>query len=106
MQSALFNDKSAALKLIQFFIDNIYSEYIDKIKKAIDNKNGKHLKANSHKLKGSISFFSDLGKELSFKLEQMGERQDFINANEVYEELKKEVEKLISQLKDFINKIP
>ncbi|MBF0398950.1 MAG: DUF3365 domain-containing protein [Desulfobacterales bacterium] len=99
------NNKSMALKLIQIFIDKSYPESIDKIKTAIDNKDGEMLKKTSHRFKGAISYFSDTGQQLAFKLQQMGEQEEFNDAKKVYEELKKEVESLISVLRDFAKKL-
>ncbi|MBF0120077.1 MAG: transporter substrate-binding domain-containing protein [Desulfobacterales bacterium] len=104
MQS-LDNDKSAALKLIQIFINKIYPESIDKIKNAIDNKDAEMLKKTSHYFKGSVGYFSEIGQLLAFKLQQMGKEKDFLCANEIYEDLKKEVDSLIPILRNFAKNI-
>ena len=104
MQS-IADDNSTALELIRIFIDKIYPESIDKIKSAIDNKDGEMLKEISHYFKGSVGYFSKRGYQLAFKLEKMGREQNFVSANEVYEELKNELDSLIPVLRDFAKKI-
>ncbi|MBF0227204.1 MAG: response regulator [Desulfobacterales bacterium] len=94
------NNEVFALKLIESFI-NIYPQSMVEIKNAIENQDAKSLKIASHKFKGSISFFSNAGKELTCQLQEMGHKQNFSNAHEVYEKLKKLVENLIPQLKNF-----
>ncbi|MBF0100009.1 MAG: response regulator [Desulfobacterales bacterium] len=103
--NSLFNHSSLSFEVIEMFIDSTYPETIAGIKNAVDTRNAKMLEIISHNLKGFISSFSDNGKQLAIKLEKMGRKQDFVNANEVYIELKKELDSLIPLLREYSKKI-
>ncbi|MBF0398136.1 MAG: response regulator, partial [Desulfobacterales bacterium] len=97
------NDIGLALNITEIFVNN-YIDIITEVKNAINNNDAEKLEIKSYKLKGEIGYFSDFGRELAFKLQQMGKNKDLLNANDIYEELKKEVETLIPLLKDFVEK--
>ncbi len=96
------NNMTSVLKIINLFINTTCPQYMTDIKYAIDNHDADKLAKSAHKLKGSIGYFSDVGKELAYKLELVGKQNELSTAAKLYDELKTEVDKISPLLIEFI----
>ncbi|MBF0496829.1 MAG: response regulator, partial [Deltaproteobacteria bacterium] len=97
------NNMELAIELITGFCDN-YSKYIDDIHDAIDSGNHEKLHHSAHFLKGTTSMFSaQRTVELARELELMGKNGQMEKAEEVFDQLVKEMELVVMELKKFIS---
>lgn len=105
-------DKSAFLDTFQYFdkpivveiIDIFFNEYperIQKIEKAIREKDFTALKFDAHSMKGVIAnFVAEEPHQLAKELEIKGNEQDSSGLDELFEALKKSTIALMEDLKE------
>ncbi len=104
-------DKTAFLDTFQYFdkpivveiIDIFFSEYperMQKIEKAIQEKDFTALKFDAHSLKGVIAnFVAEEPHQLAKELEMKGAEQDGSGLDELFEAIKKSTQALMDDLK-------
>lgn len=81
-------------------------DYVVNIKKAIESQNASELQLQSHTLKGSAKiFYADRAIEISQALEDLGQNKSFENAQNLYNDLEKEIPLLQQELEDFKRKL-
>ncbi|HBN23030.1 MAG TPA: hypothetical protein DD412_07315 [Holosporales bacterium] len=81
-------------------------EYVVNIKKAIDSQNASELQLQSHTLKGSVKiFYADRAIAISQALENLGQNKSFENAQDLYNDLEKELPLLQQELEEFKKKL-
>ncbi|MBF0525108.1 MAG: response regulator, partial [Deltaproteobacteria bacterium] len=97
------NRLELATELITGFCDN-YAKYIDDIHDAIESDNPEKLYHSAHFFKGTSSMFSaQRTVELARELELMGKNNQLNKSKEVFDQLVKEVEIVVIELKKFIS---
>jgi signal transduction histidine kinase/DNA-binding response OmpR family regulator len=78
-------------------------EIINNIKQALANKDEKELNIQLHTLKGLIAIFKrKSANKFTKNLERIAEENDFEGAENIAEEIEKELQQLVSLLYDFI----
>ena len=91
--------KQRAAKLVDLLVKDS-PEFLERIREAILAKNNAELSSAAHALKGMIRIFTDSGAANTVaKLETMGEISDFADAEDLYEELKTQIQQLGSDLR-------
>ncbi|MBF0508581.1 MAG: response regulator [Deltaproteobacteria bacterium] len=97
------NITELAADLINGFSDN-YSKYLNDIREAIESNDPEKLHHSAHFLKGTSSMLSaQRTVQLARELELMGRNARMDKSNEVFNELVKQVELLVSQLREFVS---
>ena len=95
-------DEEFLKELVEIFINNA-PEHMSEIKEAVNIGNSKALEKSAHKLKGAAANFGkNATTETAFKLETMGKKNNLDGAGEVYDTLVKDIESLMSTLKEFV----
>lgn len=92
-------DEDILLELIsQVFAS--FDKLMESISNAIEKKDGQALKINAHTIKGfASSFYAEPFREMAFKLEQMGAKNNFENTRDLYNQLKSLVDNFLQELK-------
>ncbi|MBF0495848.1 MAG: Hpt domain-containing protein, partial [Deltaproteobacteria bacterium] len=96
------NNPELATELINDFF-GAYSTYLNDIHEAIESNDPEKLYYYAHFLKGTLMNFSAQRTiNLSLELELMGKNRRMDKSNEVFNQLVKEVELLVTELKKVI----
>ena len=100
----LDGDIDLAQEIVDTFLDNA-SEFVERIKKAIDSQDAAELAEGAHALKGAVGNFGR-GKVYftALTIEQLGKQERLDEARQEYERLVRELEELNKTLKDFVKK--
>jgi two-component system sensor histidine kinase/response regulator len=100
--AAANNDQALVEELIEVFIDS-YPSQLDDISRAIDSKDPGQLQMAAHALKGVVSNFgASAAYDLALRLETMGREGTLDGAEEVFDALKKEMNRIEQYLKNNI----
>lgn len=99
----LDHDMDLIKDLVEIYISTI-EERLKEIDISIKTSDYEALRVSAHTLKGSSSnFFANNVVEISAKLEALGKNKTLENTNEIFNQLKNEVELLSKSLQDFIS---
>ncbi len=101
------NDTALFEALLKVFIQN-NSTYISNINAAICTKNSTDLKFYAHQAKsGLASIGATIASQFATKMEDMGEKSDFNNINEIFKVFREELELIEEYIKnkDWINEV-
>lgn len=97
-ENFVYLDKEVVIEIIDIFLSE-YEERLVNIQKNISEKDFAGLKFNAHSLKGVIANFMDPSTiELSRALDEKAKQEEVEGLQELYENLKKETEILVSDL--------
>ncbi|MBF0496772.1 MAG: response regulator [Deltaproteobacteria bacterium] len=97
------NETGLAAELIKCFFDN-YPNYLNDIREAIESDDQKKLHHFAHSLKGGLFNLSALRSgSLALELELMGKNSQLTKSKEVFNQLVKEMERLVRELKEVIS---
>jgi HPt (histidine-containing phosphotransfer) domain-containing protein len=97
-------DEEFFTELVEIFITDT-PEQLSEIKEAVDNSKSRDLERSAHKLKGAVANFGEKAAfETAFQLEMMGRECRLDGADEVYDTLVKEIERLVNALKEFVER--
>lgn len=97
-------DEKIIAKLAGHFQEKV-PELVEDVERAIAEGNSKELNETAHSLKGAISTFSiQTPCELALKLEQIGNDNRLAEAEDVMDELKKELTCLYQELAAFVDR--
>ncbi|MBF0524318.1 MAG: PAS domain S-box protein [Deltaproteobacteria bacterium] len=98
-----FNDLELATELITSFCDN-QAKYLNDIHEAIQSNDQEKLYRSAHSFKGTSSMFSaERTVQIARELELMGKNAQMDKSNDVFDQLVKEVELVVCELKNFIS---
>ncbi len=89
-------------------IDNFLGEYpksLLSIRNALEKKDADELKISAHSFKGMISYFSSYLAAQALILQNIGISGDLSKAFHVFNEMEKNVEQLIKNLKAFVEEL-
>ncbi len=99
----MFEDDEEFLKELAEMFINDAPEQMSEIKEAVDSRDSKALERSAHKLKGAAANFGkNATTDTAFRLETVGEKNNLDGAEEVYETLVKDVERLMNALNEFV----
>jgi PAS domain S-box-containing protein len=88
------NDQKLVDELIQIFLSS-YPSQLKEIDLALKNENTIELKKSVHSFKGAISNFgTSTAFELTLRLEKMAKEKNLNDANKIFNELNKEMDKI------------
>ena len=98
------NDNELMKYMIKLFIDCIdTSDYIAKIKEAIDNQNGKQLEMFAHKFKGTaLNACATLIGDILKKLERAGYENKFTETSILFDKVLEEISKYKIETQKFL----
>ncbi|MBF0549457.1 MAG: response regulator [Deltaproteobacteria bacterium] len=97
----VFGDPELITELVAMFLDS-FPRSMASIREAIRRADGPELEHSAHFFKGTVGNFSAMPAfDLALKLEKMGQRRDFTEAEETFAQL----EKQIAQLKPALIKL-
>jgi HPt (histidine-containing phosphotransfer) domain-containing protein len=92
-------DREVLRMIVGTFVDT-YPDAISDIKKSLESQNSLDLQEAAHRFKGSVSnFMADSTVQKAFTLENMGRNNDLSGGQEALDELIKEVDELVKELK-------
>ncbi len=79
------------------------TKLMERIRKAITNKDASELQRAAHTLKGSIRIFgAERSAAAAMRLETMGRDENLIDAEQAWQVLVKEIERLMPLLNDLV----
>ncbi|MFH1297489.1 MAG: Hpt domain-containing protein [Bacteroidota bacterium] len=99
-ENFIYLDKEVVIEIIDIFLSE-YAERLTAIQKNIIEQNFKGLKFNAHSLKGVIANFMDpLCIELSRRLDEQAKDEKSNGLQELFDNLKRETESLVKELRE------
>ncbi len=94
LTARVFGKKTLLEKIVGIFV-NTYKEMLSAIHQSIKNGDSNALDRAAHALKGVLSNLASASTaNLAFQLEMMGKKSDLTGAEELYNILEQEVERL------------
>jgi PAS domain S-box-containing protein len=99
--STLNNNKTILLKIIDYFLENIMSEY-DKIKSGVENIDYFLVRSIAHKMKSEVGNFNSFKTvEICRELENMGKDKTFTNIDHYVNQLHTNLTYICEQLEKY-----
>ena len=91
-------DRELFRNLLRLFAKEIPS-MLDRIRQALDQKDAPGIEQGAHTIKGSVSNFgASQALKTAFRLEQMAHANDLAHAEEAYEELEREIGRVLAAI--------
>ena len=98
------NDEELFKEIIELFIENC-PEWVEELKKAVENEDALKVEGTSHKIKGALrSLVAVPAQEKAQELENIGRSKDLTKANETFKIFNEEINSLIKELEKHIRR--